>query len=292
MHELLIPSLLLFVGVLCRASADEPPPTYKHVDRLTGETLNCAKCPPGTHMTTHCTASAPTACTPCGADHFTELWNYLPKCLYCNNFCGRNQEVESECSPISNRVCRCKEGFYVTDGFCMIHKVCALGYGVQTKGTSQTNTVCQKCSPGYFSSSSSALDSCVKHKECVTGQVTFLNGSVYYDKVCGSCEDLANGDGWLRSFLSGFFSMHRIGVCELRRFVSRYICRANKEGQAKRITVPKKRDPLLHHIRNWLAEVPEEQLQKVPQMLNDAQLTNMAVKLEKKLEKVKGLNCT
>lgn len=56
-------------------------------------------------------------------------------------------------------------------------------------GTSEMNTVCEKCAEGFFSSSSSALDSCVKHQECPSGQIVLLSGSVYQDTVCGTCAD-------------------------------------------------------------------------------------------------------
>uniref|UniRef100_A0A3P9DJ60 Tumor necrosis factor receptor superfamily member 6B n=1 Tax=Maylandia zebra TaxID=106582 RepID=A0A3P9DJ60_9CICH len=153
--------------------------------------LLCVCCPPGTFMSAHCTATTPTQCQPCKNGHFTDLWNYLPRCLYCSNLCTGNLEVETECSPTTNRICRCKEGFYSADDFCIRHTECGPGYGVQTKGT--TNTVCEKCPEGYFSSSSSAVDLCVKHQECSSGQSVLLTGSAYSDTVCGTCESLANG---------------------------------------------------------------------------------------------------
>lgn len=129
--------LLLSSSVLCGASSVEPVPTYNRQDPSTRETLTCAKCPAGTHMAAHCTATSPTKCAPCKDDHFTELWNYLPRCLYCNNFCYENQEVETECSATGNRVCRCKEGFYWSDDFCIRHSQCGPGHGVKTKGIYQ-----------------------------------------------------------------------------------------------------------------------------------------------------------
>uniref|UniRef100_UPI000D318716 tumor necrosis factor receptor superfamily member 6B-like n=1 Tax=Maylandia zebra TaxID=106582 RepID=UPI000D318716 len=156
---------------------------------VTGEILKCPKCPPGTFMSAHCTATTPTQ-SPCKNGHFTDLWNYLPRCLYCSNLCTGNLEVETECSPTTNRICRCKE-VLLADDFCIRHTECGPGYGVQTKGTQQTNTVCEKCSRGYFSSSSSAVDLCVKHQECSSGQSVLLTGSAYSDTVCGTCESLA-----------------------------------------------------------------------------------------------------
>ncbi|XP_041799039.1 tumor necrosis factor receptor superfamily member 6B-like [Chelmon rostratus] len=291
---LLLALPLLLSGVLCDASVEESVPTYERQDPSTGETLICAKCPPGTHMAAHCTATTATRCAPCKGELYTELWNYLPRCLYCNNFCYENQEVEKECTAVSNRVCRCKEGFYWADNFCIRHTECGPGHGVQTKGTSQSNTVCEECAEGFFSNSSSALDSCVNHQECASGQIVLLPGSIDHDTMCGTCEDLANGAEISRAFLSGFFSMHRMRVAKMKKFVARYI---HKSGEVRRVRgagIPRQRGPLLDQIRRWLAEAPEEQLKKLPEMLRATQLGYMAEKLESRLHEVQQQtpNCT
>lgn len=100
-------------------------------------------CPPGTHMAAHCTANRRTECLPCAEHQYTELWNYLPRCIYCNNVCYDNQEVELECSAMNNRVCRCKPGFYSANDLCRRHSECQPGLGVKTNGTFQC---------GHFSS--------------------------------------------------------------------------------------------------------------------------------------------
>ncbi|XP_022609196.1 tumor necrosis factor receptor superfamily member 6B-like [Seriola dumerili] len=273
---LLFPLLFLF----CGSSAGGSVPTFEYRNPFNGDSLTCDKCPPGTHMTAQCTATTPTQCAPCKSHHFTELWNYLPRCLYCANFCTENQEVETECSAVSNRVCRCKEGFYWTNDFCMRHSECEPGQGVQTKGTLQEDTVCESCSYGFFSNSSSALETCVKYRECASGQIALLPDSIYQDKVCGTCEELANGGEALRTFLSGVFGMNRMRVSKMRKFVSRYIEKA----------VPKQRGPLLNQIRAWLAQAPEDQLRKLPQMLRASQLSSVAEKLEKRLLEIKQQN--
>ncbi|XP_069393293.1 tumor necrosis factor receptor superfamily member 6B-like [Paralichthys olivaceus] len=269
--------LLLLSGVLSAVPAVEPLHTFQYRSPVTGEDLTCTQCPPGTHMTARCTASTPTQCAPCRKEHFTKLWNHLSRCLYCDNFCTDNLEVETECSPVSNRVCRCKEGFYWASDFCVQHSECEPGNGVQTKGTSQQNTVCEPCSDGYFSNSSSALETCVRHQKCARGQIVLLPGSVYHDSMCGTCEELANGGETLRTFLSGFFSMHRMRVEKMKRFVTRYIVKS----------VPRQRGPLLLLIRGWLAQAPEEQLRKLPQMLKASNLNSVAEKLEKRLMEIK-----
>lgn len=55
------------------------------------------------------------------------------------------------------------------------------------------DTVCELCAEGYFSSSSSALDSCVRHQECASGELALLNGTSDQDTLCGTCQNIANG---------------------------------------------------------------------------------------------------
>uniref|UniRef100_A0A665SWX7 TNFR-Cys domain-containing protein n=2 Tax=Echeneis naucrates TaxID=173247 RepID=A0A665SWX7_ECHNA len=258
----------------------EPVPTFSHRDPRTGETLVCEKCPRGTHMTAHCTASTPTRCERCGEHQFTEMWNYLPRCLYCDNFCTDNQEVEVPCSPSSNTVCRCKQGFYWIGDFCVRHSECEAGQGVVTTGTPKTDTVCEWCPEGFFSNSSSALETCAKHQECATGETALLPGSVYQDTICGTCEELAKRGEVYRSFLSGLFGMHRMRVAKLKKFVTRNIDKS----------IPRQRGPLLQEIREWLATAPEEQLRKLPQMLRASQLNAIADKLEKRFQEIKQDN--
>ncbi|KAK1895962.1 Tumor necrosis factor receptor superfamily member 6B [Dissostichus eleginoides] len=121
-------------------------PTFNYQDPFTRETLICDKCPPGMHMTAYCTSTTPTVCAPCRSRHFTKLWNYLPRCLYCNNYCTENQEVETECTATTNRVCRCKQGFYMTNEFCWTHSKCGPRSGVKTQGETLRTFV-----SGFFS---------------------------------------------------------------------------------------------------------------------------------------------
>ncbi|KAM3873469.1 tumor necrosis factor receptor superfamily member 6B-like [Diretmus argenteus] len=284
---LLLPVLLLLTdlhGVLAVAST----PSYEHRDPGSGQLLTCARCPPGTRLAAHCTATSSTECAPCHAEHFTAAWNYLPRCLYCNNFCRENQEVERECSPVSNRVCRCMEGHYSKYDFCIRHSECGPGHGAKTKGSPQTNTVCEKCVDGHFSNSSSALDSCVKHQECSSsGQRVLLTGSAFHDVMCGSCKDLKRGGGVkvLRIFLQQFFAGLRMRVQKMKTFV-RHIQKAGED-------LPTQRAALRRHIIEWLAQAPEEQLRKFPERLRALRLRSLASRLKKRLKELqqRRLDC-
>ncbi|XP_077383099.1 uncharacterized protein LOC144022285 [Festucalex cinctus] len=291
------PSCLLPLLLMCCVHCRDSPPTFEHRDPSTGETLACNKCPPGTHMSAHCTAAAQTQCAPCRDGHFTELWNFLPKCLYCNEFCTGDKVVDTECAPRNNRACRCKEGFYMTEDYCNKHSECAHGYGVLTRGTFQNDTVCQKCSAGFFSASSSAVETCGNHKQCVNGQLVLLNGTASHDTTCGLCEELANGGELLRTFLLRFISMHRMRSGKTRRFFNRNIDYSGEERHTmtrSSLAHHQRRRRRLHSIRIWLQRTPKEQLTKLPHVLRAFQLVSMADKLNERLKEIEGQesNCT
>lgn len=238
-------------------------------------------CPPGTRVAAHCSASKPTKCVPCGGEQYTELWNYLPRCLYCNTICyeNQNQEVEMECSATNNRVCRCKEGFYSTDDFCYTHSECGPGQGVKTKGTSRTDTVCEACAEGFYSSSFSKLSGCAPHEGCALGEAVILNGSVHHDTVCGTCQDLTTGGETYRRVLSGVFSMQRMRITKMKKFISRIVHKRNVSMN----TLPRNKGDLLDQIKVWLAEAPRDELMKLPERLRDTQFRSIPDKLDELL---------
>lgn len=88
-------------------------------------------------------------------------------------------------------------------------------------GTSKTNTVCEACAQGYYSSSFSALDTCARHQECALGETVILNGSVYHDTVCGTCEDFSSGGlskvhtSYLKVIYEVYFSVHSVSKLTL-----------------------------------------------------------------------------
>ncbi|XP_034553927.1 tumor necrosis factor receptor superfamily member 6B-like [Notolabrus celidotus] len=281
---LIIAVLLLLSSAVPCCSSD---PTYERHDPVTGETHLCAMCPPGEHMSAHCTATSPTECKPCRSNHYTELWNYLPRCLYCNTYCMHNMEVEIECSVVSDRVCRCKKGYYMTHDTCVRHSECAPGYGVHTKGTSRKDTICRRCPEGTFSNSSSALEECMDHQTCTGEQTVLMSGLRFHDTVCGTCEDLANRDETLRRFLIGLLNTPKMPVKKIRKFISRYISRS---AEGKRL---RRRGPRRDHIRVWLENANQEQLIQMPRMLRESQFNSVVEKLEERLREIRqqSQNC-
>uniref|UniRef100_A0A3Q2WPJ4 TNFR-Cys domain-containing protein n=1 Tax=Haplochromis burtoni TaxID=8153 RepID=A0A3Q2WPJ4_HAPBU len=114
--QLIVPALVLLSGSLCGASVVDPVPTFDHRDPVTGEILKCRKCPPGTFMSAHCTATTPTQCQPCKNGHFTDLWNYLT----CGNApsCIEDAAVQQHLHAWGGRLCP-SEMLFWPESFCL-----------------------------------------------------------------------------------------------------------------------------------------------------------------------------
>lgn len=131
MHPLrALPTLLLVLAV--RGAADAP--TYPWRDTTTREWLTCTQCPPGTFVQQPCRRDQPTTCGACPPRHYTQFWNYLERCRYCNVICGEHEEEAQPCGATHNRACRCRPGFFAHAGFCLEHAQCPPGAGVTAPG--------------------------------------------------------------------------------------------------------------------------------------------------------------
>ncbi|NWU96090.1 TNF6B factor, partial [Upupa epops] len=177
------PLLLFLAEQGCRAQ-----PTYPWKDAVTQEKLRCQQCPPGTFVAQHCTRDRETVCEPCPELHYTQYWNYLEKCRYCNVICGEKQVEVQQCNSTHNRVCQCQQGYYSEMEFCIRHSECPPGYGVEKLGTPFENTQCQPCPRGTFSASASRAEPCQPHQDCEQqGKETNVQGNQYHDTLCTSC---------------------------------------------------------------------------------------------------------
>nr|XP_012628452.1 tumor necrosis factor receptor superfamily member 6B isoform X2 [Microcebus murinus] len=186
-----LPSLLL--ALAARGAADTP--TYPWRDAETQEWLSCAQCPPGTFVQRPCSRDSPTTCGACPPRHYTQFWNYLERCRYCNVLCGEREEEARPCHATHNRACRCRPGFFAHAGFCLEHTPCPPGAGVTALGTPSQNTQCQPCPPGTFSASSSSSERCQPHRNCTAlGLALNVPGSSSHDALCTSCTGFPRGE--------------------------------------------------------------------------------------------------
>ncbi|XP_016852493.2 tumor necrosis factor receptor superfamily member 6B isoform X1 [Anolis carolinensis] len=188
-------SCLLFQGVICSSfllllglPVSFSQPTYPWKDPDTREALECQQCPPGTYVSHHCTKESKTECKPCPDLHYTEYWNYLNSCLYCNVFCNFMEEEAQPCNFTQNRVCRCKPGYHSEQDFCIKHSSCPPGSEVAQMGNPYQDTKCQECPQGTFSSTSS-MDPCQPHQNCSAQDLEVnVPGNQFHDTLCTACK--------------------------------------------------------------------------------------------------------
>ncbi|XP_068589264.1 LOW QUALITY PROTEIN: tumor necrosis factor receptor superfamily member 1A [Cebidichthys violaceus] len=77
---------------------------------------SCYKiCPPGYYKVDDCDdPGANYRCEKCGNDTFTEIENFITKCLRCSH-CGNHEEIIKPCTSTSNVVCDCQVGYFKSD---------------------------------------------------------------------------------------------------------------------------------------------------------------------------------
>ncbi|KAJ8291041.1 hypothetical protein GJAV_G00020730 [Gymnothorax javanicus] len=294
----MLPAMVMLLSVASEAT-NISVPTYQFHDPITGVSLTCNRCPPGFHMHAHCSATRQTQCVPCKPRHFTQHWNYLSKCLYCNRFCGENEFVKQECSPLNNRVCECRENYYDYTGLCTRHTKCPSGHGVVLKGTAHSDTICRKCLPGTYSSSSSAHEPCMDHTDCAAlGLQTVIKGTVWHDNMCASCEDLkVRGDlGYLKEIFLEFFAHQQIKPNKANRFMRHLLSKNSKDKLSGYTSDLNPSHILKNQFRAWVMKASENSLKMLPEFLRKFQVYSSADKLERKIKQVEDFvklcNCT
>ncbi|XP_068006392.1 tumor necrosis factor receptor superfamily member 6B isoform X1 [Melanerpes formicivorus] len=260
-----VPLLLVLGELSCSAQ-----PTYQWKDAVTREKLTCQQCPPGTFVAQHCSRERQTLCQPCPDLHYTQYWNYLEKCRYCNVICEEKQLEVLQCNSTHNRVCQCQEGYYSEMEFCIRHSECPPGSGVQKLGTPFENTQCQACPPGFFSSSSSRTQPCQPHQDCEQqGMVTNVQGNQYHDTLCTSCRlegrnstqaAAVLGDEDCKQAVIDFVAYQNISVRKLRRL--QQILEGSPRKQA-----PGSKAAMQEKFRTFLTRLREDHYEVIRQLL-------------------------
>ncbi|XP_062847658.1 tumor necrosis factor receptor superfamily member 11B-like [Trichomycterus rosablanca] len=276
-------SLVVLLFLVRAAATTGEPLTFDYEDPVNGGTLTCKLCPPGTHMYEPCTDTEETKCAPCPKNHFTEFWNYLPKCLYCSNFCTDKLMVEQECSATQNRVCRCKEGYYWQHYFCSKHTQCMPGFGAKIIGDAHRDTQCEVCPSGTFSAHTSSSAQCLNHTDCGKLLIT-LPGRTWHDNICVSCADLKN-EGYIKIFrriIPVFFTQKHVPQRKLR---AAFLPNGQNYQQRSLNT----RSSTFKYIATWTEKASHDQLKQLPAMLQRSGCTYAAQRLKRmltRLEKV------
>ncbi|XP_056265795.1 tumor necrosis factor receptor superfamily member 6B-like [Pseudoliparis swirei] len=280
----LLPLALLLAARAARvagAAAPPPPPTYRDTDPVTGHSVECARCAPGTYLRSSCTATRGSVCAPCPSGSFTELWNYIGKCLRCR-VCGRDQVAATPCAADSDCRCACRPGYFKRDhGMCHRHRECPAGQGVLSKGSPDRDTACGACSNGTFSAAVSTHAGCAAHAACgAAGERKLLSGGSWHDSVCTSCRSRDGGD-YLREILPSFFVHQKIHAKRLRRILHKLPPSGTKRGASGL-------DPsdLRGRIDTWAATATAAQIREVPAVLTRTGADGAGERLRNKLQRI------
>ncbi|MGH0186636.1 UNVERIFIED_CONTAM: hypothetical protein FKN15_022161, partial [Acipenser sinensis] len=113
-----------------------------------------------------CTQDSSTSCIPCTRGTYTEEPNGLFKCFPCKN-CDQalGLTVFHQCQRHKNTICGPLNGYFCSgkarDGGCdqgQKHTVCRAGERVKSQGTAESDTECEGCPEGTFSTKDMSLN--------------------------------------------------------------------------------------------------------------------------------------
>ncbi|XP_069461936.1 tumor necrosis factor receptor superfamily member 21 [Ambystoma mexicanum] len=158
---------------------------YPHTDHETHVELMCDKCPAGTYVSKHCTATDLRECSSCPGGTFTEHETGAEKCRACK-LCTLPQMERMACTALSDRECTCPPGAFLVNETCVPHSVCPVGSGVRRKGSETEDVRCKPCTHGTFSDVPSSVLRCKVHTNCLElGLKVIQPGTKEKDHLCG-----------------------------------------------------------------------------------------------------------
>ncbi|KAM8840418.1 tumor necrosis factor receptor superfamily member 6B [Spinachia spinachia] len=287
MRPSLLPLLLLCVRVAAQVHGDAVPlRTYRDTDPVTGALLVCDRCPPGFYLRSTCTVTSKSVCAQCPPGSFTELWNYIGKCLRCG-VCDHNQVVKTPCAAHSDCQCECKHGHYRKGAYdmCRRHSECASGHEVLSPGTADEDTVCQSCPNGTYSDTVSALHNCTRHRGCdVPGTQMVLKGSSWHDSVCTSGKELRCKDAgdYLREILPAFFVHQKIPPRRLRRILHKLPSESARPPAASGLCPSDQQA----RVDAWVASATAAHISHLPAALSANGADGAGQRLQRKLQSI------
>lgn len=137
-----------------------------------------------------CTDFKGTQCLRCTKGEFLDTWNRERRChahRYCDPHLGLR--VQKEGTLETDTTCVCEEGRHCANDACEqcdLHTSCGPGFGVKQMGTGVSDTICEPCPDGFFSSVSSAFEKCHPWTSCESKYLVERQaGTNVTDAVCG-----------------------------------------------------------------------------------------------------------
>ncbi|XP_031998412.1 tumor necrosis factor receptor superfamily member 5 isoform X6 [Hylobates moloch] len=176
-------------GCLLTAVHPEPPTACREKQYLINSQC-CSLCQPGQKLVSDCTEFAETECLPCGESEFLDTWNRETRC-HQHKYCDPNLglQVQQKGTSETDTICTCEEGRHCTSEACescVLHRSCSPGFGVKQIATGVSDTICEPCPVGFFSSVSSAFEKCHPWTSCETKDLVVQQaGTNKTDVVCG-----------------------------------------------------------------------------------------------------------
>ncbi|NXJ77880.1 TNR14 factor, partial [Trogon melanurus] len=158
----------------------------------------CPMCAAGLRVFKHCTAYSSRTCVPCVGDTYTDHPNGLEHCKNCK-LCdkGANLVPEVACTYTKNTVCGCLPGHFCSSvgtedcEFCHPYTVCFPGdrnpVVLSLTGTKTTDTVCEACPPGTFSTASMPYNCTPQTMESDGAQGEDKNASSNFSVTLTAC---------------------------------------------------------------------------------------------------------
>ncbi|XP_047656284.1 tumor necrosis factor receptor superfamily member 14-like isoform X8 [Tachysurus fulvidraco] len=116
----------------------------------------CPMCAMGSVVMKDCDGDYSTTCKPCAKGTFMNEPNGLHTCFQCK-ICENGFYISQDCTTMQDTVCG--DGFYCIRysdekrdcSLAIKHTKCKPGEQIKTPGTKASDTVCESCSPGFYS---------------------------------------------------------------------------------------------------------------------------------------------
>ncbi|XP_047656304.1 tumor necrosis factor receptor superfamily member 14-like isoform X2 [Tachysurus fulvidraco] len=151
----------------------------------------CPLCAKGSVVMKDCHGDYNTTCKPCSKGTFMIGPNGFHNCHRCK-ICVNGLFISQDCTTIKDTVCGVLDGYYCkhfaddrNDCFLAIkHSKCKPGEQINTPGTKASDTVCEPCSPGFYSPEGVI---CSKWTDCsVRNEIEVKEGTNIKDVQCKS----------------------------------------------------------------------------------------------------------
>ncbi|XP_047656291.1 tumor necrosis factor receptor superfamily member 14-like isoform X1 [Tachysurus fulvidraco] len=149
----------------------------------------CPMCAMGSVVMKDCHGDYSTSCKPCFKGTFMNEPNGLQTCFQCK-ICENGLFISQDCTTMKDTVCGVFDGYYCkhyTDNrndcsLAIKHSKCKPGEQINTPGTKASDTVCEPCSPGFYSPEGV---NCSKWTDCsVRNEIEDEEGTSIRDVQC------------------------------------------------------------------------------------------------------------